>query len=282
MTASEKPAVTPDARIIADLAEQAAQPAVLVLADGRTFIAHSDKVRLVEQTPAHYRAPAPVRVKQGVTLTAKQSFIDYVSTYSGAGTRIFADLAGGKFVAVLDYHLAQEGQSPLSQTGEHRAIFTLKDSEEWRRWSGVSGQLHAQATFVRFLEENMADIEAPAGADILELARDFSAQRKVNFSTAYRSQTGDTTFEYAVEVEGRSKTGHIDVPNKFMLRIPLYYGEPPLSVGAFLRYAIDDGRLGIGIELHRPDYVRQASFEAIGRDIVDGTGAPLHYGSVSA
>lgn len=263
---------------IADLARKQ-QAGIIKAADGREYLVLGNDQNFTDVTPPG-RIPTPAaHIRQNVTLTKKDSFVDYLNAYKGPATRVFADLAAGQFVAFLDFHTPKHDAA--SAHAAHRATFTLKASEEWARWSKISGTLMPQAAFVRFLEENMADIESPSGADILELAKDFAANRKVNFTQSYRSQTGDTSFDYAVEIEGRSKTGHIDVPNKFVLRVPIYYGEPTVSISAFLRFNIDDGRLGLGIELHRPEYVRQACFEEIGREIADGTSTPMHYGKAA-
>lgn len=249
---------------------------ILKTEDGREFLIKNGSQVSQEVTPPSFTPELPGHIRQAVTLSSKDSFVDYLLAFRVDGSRLFANLSGGSFLAVLDYHSAPLAPNFIT----HRATLTLQASVEWKRWSEISGKLMAQPLFVRFLEENMADIETPSGAEILELASDFAAARKVNFTQAYRSQTGDTSIEYASEVEGRAKSGSIAVPNKFTLRIPIYYGEPTIEVSAFLRYSIDEGHLKLGIELHRPEYIRQAVFEQIGGEIRDRTSLPLHYGSI--
>ncbi len=265
--------------VIADLAKQA-DAKIITTEDGREFALFHNEMTLKDVTPPGFVPAQADIIKQAVTLTAKDSFIEYVADFATPNTRIFADLPNARFLAVIDFHEAENPDAPSAPLA-HRANLALKVSEEWSRWSGISGKLMAQALFVRFLEENMGDIEEPSGADILELAKDFSALRKVSFSQAYRSQTGDTSVDYAVEIEGRAKSGSINVPNKFVLRIPVYYGEPPIEQHAFLRYTIDDGQLKLGLELNRPEYVRQAVFEQIGGEIRDRLSRPVHYGAIA-
>lgn len=238
------------------------------------------------------RAPAlRPHIEQLVSVDSKQSLVDYVNAFKGSTSRLFARLSEGAqastITAVLDYHrpadsaVAEAGGSPVGRA-QHVVVYTLRDSEEWARWSSISFDTPrmSQHEFVRFLEENAADIESPQGADILELARDFSAKKKVNFSSAIRTQSGDVSFEYTAEAEARSKSGAIEVPNLFRLKIPVFYGEPPMQVLAYLRYSIDDG-LRLGIQLHRPVFIRQSLFELIGQDVAGAVGLPLHYGSYS-
>lgn len=277
------------ARIIADLAAKAAPVQHFEGPDGRRYvILRSESGRdVLSEITVEGRLPLIAEdIVQRVTVTSKQSAIEYITEFKTASTRLFADLGSGgrgaTLKAILDYHKTASGGAHIAGRKAHVLTFTLQDSEEWTRWSKISGQLMSQPEFVRFLEENSGDIENPSGAEILELATDFSAARKVNFQQGLRTQTGETSFEYIVEAEGKStKHGHVNVPNMFQLRIPVFYGESSMEVRAFLRWSIDDGSLKMGIQLHRPVYVKQALFEQIGLAISEAVGAPLHYGSDS-
>lgn len=277
-------------RAIAELARQGRDVATLKTEDGREFAALVDPSTggqvLHELTSSGWRPPLAPTIEEDVRLSHKDSFVEYVNAYKTPTARLFAALndgGGGSIVCELDYHAAGSPTLPDAQPGrrKHRVTYQLRDSEEWTRWSGISGRLKPQADFLRWLEENGADVEQPSGADLLELVHDFSVKRKVDFRSAVRLQNGDTSFEYAQTAEAASKSGEIAVPSKFVLRIPVFFGEPSMQVFAFLRYNIDEG-LKLGIELHRPIYVRQALFQEIGADIALRCGVPLHYGAASS
>lgn len=270
-------------REIADLARRGVDVSVLHLADGREFAVLVDpktgNQTLNDITPAGYRAALPDHIEGAVTLSTKDSFVDYVNAYKTPTARMFAalnDTGGGSIVCELDYHA-----SGAPGRRAHRATYALKNSEEWDRWSSISGRLMEQTKFLRWLEENATDITAPDGATIMEMVQDFSVKRKVDFRSAVRLQNGDTSFEYVQAAEANSKGGEIAVPSKFELTMPVFFGEPSMKVFAFLRYDIESG-LKLGIELHRPVYVRQALFKQIGDDIAARTGATLHYGTASS
>lgn len=288
-----------DIEAIRDLAQQASDRARTVVSgeDGRNWLLVPDgrgSMQLLEIVDEGRAKELKPHVEQRGTFVSKDSFIDYAGAFLTPTSRLFADLGrdgdGARISAILDFHHANDGPQPQEPADpidhiapgrcQHIVVYELRDSEEWTRWSRISGKLQDQTAFVRFLEENAVDIESPSGADILELARDFSAARRVNFTQTLRTQTGDTSFEYVAEAEAKSKSGHIDVPNQFKLRIPVFYGEPTMEVFAFLRWSIDDGSLKIGIELHRPVATRQALFEQIGSEIAARLDRPLHYGSV--
>jgi uncharacterized protein YfdQ (DUF2303 family) len=264
---------------------RASQLQIVELPDGRRLVATPQAgggVSVNEYQSADYLPPLQPLITAHPTVIAKDSFVAYINAFKTSTARMFAtlnDSGGGQLLAVLDYHAGQEAGQPVAPGRcAHRVAYQLRDSEEWARWSKISGKMMGQTEFVRFLEENAADVSAPAGADILEMARDFSAARKVDFTQSVRTDTGDVSFEYAANAEAKSKAGQIEVPRKFELTIPVFYGEPTMKVYAFLRWSIADGSLQLGIELARPVYVRQSLLEEIGGDVISKTGVPLHYG----
>lgn len=250
------------------------------LGDGREFILTPAGTTLHDVSDAQrVRSGALAAIRQQVKLTAKHSFVAYMTAFKAGGSRVFADLVRARFVGAVDYHdPAAVGGSHV----QHSATFELQESEEWKRWNSIDGKLMKQADFARWLEENLADIAAPEGADVLEVVRDMSAKKNVNFASAVRLANGDTSFEYVEETRAQSKQGHLDVPTMFVLKIPVFYGEPAVEQRAWLRWNIDSGQLAIGIQLYRPAYVRQAVFEQIALDITEGTQLPLHFGAMGS
>lgn len=265
---------------VADLTRRSINSAGSVhYGDGRTGLILVDSQGghfVADTTPKNWRAPLPSDIEQHITFNSQQSFIDYVRPYVTPNTRLFALLAASgpsSVMAVIDWH----GSDGVPGRKAHVATYQLRDSEEWTRWASISADEPRmnQLKFVQFLEENCGDIADPPGADILELARDFSATRNVKFDSAIRLQNGDMSFDYVSEATAKSKNGSVAVPNKFRLEIPVFYGEPVAEVFAFLRWNVDDG-LKLGIKIHRPVFVRQSLFEAIARNVSEAVGAPVY------
>lgn len=74
---------------------------------------------------------------------------------------------------------------------------------------------------------------------------------------------GDLTeINYKKDQDALSK-GTIALPQSIMLSIPVYFGEPPVPVMAFMRRHIDDGKLKLGVQLSRAENVRQDEFHRI-------------------
>lgn len=210
----------------------------------------------------------PDEVRQRVTLQTVDSLVEYVNRFKAGNTVLFADIQASKIVAVLDFH---EPDHP--HHGAHIAELVLPHSEEWNTWKGVDGKLVGQLEFARFLEENEADVVAPSGADLREACRDLHAVRKVDFRKAVRTSTDNESFEYVEETETKSRsTGTaVEVPSKFELSLPVYFGGANTPLFAFLRWKLDEGALFLGVKLHRLEHVRQAVFKQIVTEVQERT-----------
>lgn len=263
---------------IAALARQAAREAQVIEHGGRAWMILPTSTGALEAReitdPHGLVLPPPDRIVQAVRLYDKDSLVAYVERHGLDETVIFAEPFHDTFTAFIDWHGAMDAAHV-----DHSATLSLQRSEEWKRWSAISGKLMEQADFARFLEENAADVIDPAGADLLEIARDLSARRSVNWRRAIRLDNGDEQFEYVEQTEAQSQSrGDVAVPNKFTLNIPIYMNEPSVNVGAFLRWKLSGAALTMGVELHRPVFVQQAVFRQIGLEIGERCGKTVWTG----
>jgi uncharacterized protein YfdQ (DUF2303 family) len=268
---------TTEAGTIAELARKSAAAATIKTEDGREFLIAPNESTIKDISDEHaLSVTLPRYIKQTVTLQTQDSLVDYVNRYKSPDTVLFADISANAILATLDYHAADKAARVA-----HRAVLNLPFSEEWRLWTGISGQLKGQLEFARFLEENGADVRAPDAAELLEACRDLQAHRKVNFIKAVRTSSENETFEYQDETKATTKAG-IDLPTKFKLGIPVYFGEPDTELFAFLRWAIDTdkGGLSLGIALHRAEHVRQAVFKQIVEGVASRTGCIAVFGKI--
>lgn len=266
-----------EAEKVADLAVKAAGKAQFVKSDdGREFLLvpegwHEKEVTLPDALPLYQ----PHFIKQAVTLQTAESLADYCNRYKGDDTVLFANIDENSIVAQVDYHAPKE-----SGRVAHRASLALQFSTEWKEWTRISGKLMEQLEFARFVEENGADVRAPSGADLLECVRDLQARRNVNFIKAVRTSSENENFEYSDETQATSRKGGVEVPTKFLLGIPVYFGQSDIEVFAFLRWKLTEGNLTLGIQLHRAEHVRQAEFKAIVREIAERTECPAVFGKL--
>lgn len=267
--------MTTEAEAGAKLAQQAT---MLTSEDGREFL-------VLPQGMVHHdvsdefglKVGDPRYIKQAITLQTADSLIDYIEQFKTETSLLLADISANTIVAQLDYHAA--GKPGLIS---HKATLVLPFSEEWALWTGISGKLKPQLEFARFIEENTADIRVPSGGELLEAVRDLQAHRKVNFTKAVRTSSENESFEWTDDTKATSK-GDIEIPTKFILGIPVYFGEPETEVHAFLRWKLgnpEEGGLTLGIQVHRQEHVRQAVFKQIVGGVVTSTSLRAVYGKL--
>lgn len=265
-----------EAGVVAALAAKASGAHVVKSSDDREFLIIPSGFSEKEVSDAYgLKLAKPKYIKQTVTIETADSLVDYVNRFKGVNTVLFAEIAANRIVALLDYHAPAGGADHVA----HRAKLELPFSEEWRLWTGISGHLKPQLEFARFLEENGADVRAPSAADLLEACRDLQAHRKVNFTKAVRTNSDNENFEFTDETEAHTRGG-IELPTRFVLGLPVYFGEPDTEVHAFLRWKIEPekGGLALGIQLHRAEHIRQAIFKAIVRGVSERTSCPAVFG----
>jgi uncharacterized protein YfdQ (DUF2303 family) len=220
----------------------------------------------------------PDHIGQDVKLQTVDSLVDYVNRYKTEHTVLFADIGSNTIVGAIDYHGASGDKPGTADHVDHRATLTLPLSVEWMTWTAAHDRKVSQLDFARFLEENASDIMQPAAADLLDSVRDLQGARKVQFKRAIRTATNTESFEYTDESTATS--GGVELATLMTLNVPIYFDGEFVQPKAFLRWDLDDGRLLLGIALHRAEHVRQATFKRIVLDASARTGRPAVFGKI--
>jgi uncharacterized protein YfdQ (DUF2303 family) len=281
---------TTETDAVAALALKTGQPFVVTTDSGREFLVGPREWSCQDVTPANAVAPIlPDHIGQAVTLQATDSLVDYVNRYRTADTILLADIDANTIRAVIDYHAAAtmgidkaDDAAGEANHAAHIASMVLPLSFEWKTWAKVDGVLMEQLKFARFLEENAPDITAPDGADILEACRDLQARRKVDFRKAVRTSSNNENFEFVDETNLTNKNGGIEVPTKFKLEIPVYFGRRTVELFAFLRWElVEGGGLMLGVQSNRAEHVRQAEFKQIVVEMAERTECPAMFGKLA-
>ena len=266
--------MTTEAEAIAKLAQKGAE--IVKTQDGREFLVHPSGFSHSEVSDPHgLKLTTPRYIHQSVAIQTSDSLIEYIEKFKHADTLLLADIETDRIMAAIDYHAADSAAHV-----EHRSTLALARSIEWSEWNRISGKLMEQLEFARFIEENGADVKAPAGAELLECVRDLQAHRKVSFTKAVRTSSDNENFEYSEETAAKTTKGGIEVPSKFLLNIPVYFGETDVELAAFLRWRLEDGGLKLGVQLHRAEHVRQAVFKQIVTRIAEHTGCMAVFGKI--
>ena len=201
----------------------------------------------------------PRVVRQTVYAETADAFIEYFAGMEIDSSMVFASILNTRLVGVVDYH--SDASNALH--GSHTVIYEAPHSEEWNTWTKANRQGMSQDVFAQFIEDNLPDIVAPAGADMLEMAMSLEAKSSAQFISAVRLSDGSREFTYSEDVKGTAQKGKMSIPETFTLGIPVFRGGDRYEVMARFRYRIKDGNLVIWYDLHRHIQIRDDAFGEI-------------------
>lgn len=222
---------------------------------------------------------SPERIRQRVTLLTADDFVSYWKRFKSDSSVIFGDERSATYSAIVDFH-APDGTPKWCG---HLAVYACPKSKEWEIWLASNGKRMPQAAFAEFIEDNYPDIVKPSHAEMIQVSTNLSAKKSVTFSQATRLDNGQSQLMYQEEVKGSvesTKGGTMKVPDGFTLKLPVFIGGPAYQLEARLRYRIDDGKLLIWYDLHRPHKVVEAATQAVTQSIRKGIGDdPMYLGA---
>lgn len=220
--------------------------------------------------------PAPVRIRQHLTMLDAESFIAYVTRFSTAATAVFCNGPQGRtFSAIIDYH-----QPDQPSWRDHKVSYQCPTTVEWGNWKDADRKRFSQADFAEFIEDNVKDIvqpendsRAPSAADMLEISRTLEAKKNISFRQGTRLDNGQVQLTYNEQIDGRAgETGQLAIPEQFYIGVKPFLGGDAFCVQARFRYRIREGALVMWFELVRPDKVLEEAYNAVRTKIAEGIG----------
>lgn len=251
-----------DSNIAATLAEEMAKPEIKDIGDTQIAI-----------LPARYRYedleklfPVPTRPRGKIELDDEASFNAFVTAHAIGATSIYcnADYCQGRvtFEAVLNDHVGKNGAG----WRDYRAIYAVKPSIEWTRWTLANRKEMPQGAFAAFLEENMKDIASvdghPTGSDMLAMALSLEINQDARLRSSVRLQSGGVEMAF-VDNEDDATMQRMKVFDRFALGMAPFLNGEAYQVTARLRYRSKNGAVTFWFELVRPDLIVQDAVKAL-------------------
>ncbi|MDJ0685369.1 MAG: DUF2303 family protein [Alphaproteobacteria bacterium] len=285
---------------------------ILVLPDGQGGL----RAESVKPFLDPYR-DKPERREGIATLTNLDSLIAHVNRFKDDDSALFCidDPTNPALVAVLDYHRSGAESDP--RFGKHRARYDFPLSDEWLAWKAVGGEPLEQGAFAEFLEDRIVDVmappafltgDAPAGqkaaqkaatpddsdkrlidlvakiggkvcghGKLMELAKGLRIHDQQKVQEVINTASGEAKLRF--ESEHRDEAGKpIDVPNLFLIAIPVFRKGHFYRIPVRLRYRLQGGRITWLLSLHRPDLFFTDAVEGACDRAAEETELPLFYG----
>jgi uncharacterized protein YfdQ (DUF2303 family) len=267
-----------DMKAVIDTAQRAVEPQIID--PGSLVFSMPPGAEQAQILDTEKFLPAPNRKRGAVELFTAQSFLDYVIDHRTAGSRIFADADWRQpsITAVMNGHEADGG---VAGWHDHKAKLVFRPTPEWQNWTRLNNQQMTQIAFAEFIEDNLKDIHAPAGADMLEIAQTLNAKRDVTFRSGTKIANGETLIEYNEVINGTAgRGGNFKIPDHMVLGIQPFEGTDAYRVIARFRYRIDSETksLKVWFTLERlPDIIAAVIKDALDL-IIKTAGVPVLYG----
>jgi uncharacterized protein YfdQ (DUF2303 family) len=232
------------------------------------------------------RLPAPLRKTATIQMNDVDCYIDYIKRHGSLSDSTIwcsADYAAGKvgFTVILNDNGEDEAKAAWR---DHTARFTPRFSEEWNRWSGLSGKSMSQVDFASFIEENRKDIVSPEGsgfpsaAAMLEMALQFEATQDMRLKSHIRLQNGGISMSF-IQDDDDQTIAKMQVFEKFAIGVPVFWNGDAYQVDVRLKYRTRDQKVTFSFELVRADKVLEAASNTVIAKIKDQTGNPFFFGN---
>ena len=244
--------LTPDnaAEIIQRLAMSAEVPNVVDPGTIYAWLSPDGSLHMLDLTGDQY-LDEPKRKRGTVAVRDVASLAQYYAKHATEHSDVFADLDAATITAVLNAH-----QSRAANWQDHRVTLTMVKTPQWETWTAANRKLMSQQVFAEFIEDNAADI-APGGpctaADLVEMAQQFQAHTKVQFSSGKRLKSGQTQLVYSETIDAKAgERGTIEIPDAFELALTPFEDCDPYRVKARFRYRLNDGTVHMAFHLDDP------------------------------
>lgn len=247
----------------------------------------------------------PKRRLGTANMLSLDSFIEHVNRFRDDDTVVFADnnRSAPKLTAVLDYHEAGAENAP--RFGDHRTHFNFPLSDEWKAWQAKNAEPMKMVDFAHFLEDRIIDV-MPHGlinltddakiyidtlgnpntdyakkiadpAKLMELATGLQIFENSVVKEANKLASGESQIEFTTEHTDAAGQ-KLNIPQLFVLGIPVFKNGLPYQIIARLRYRKMGGQIVFFYELWRTDRVFDHAFDEAVERVREEVGRPVLIG----
>lgn len=240
---------------IIDTFKELYKPETMKLSNGREVVVIPAGIK-IESTKKYNDEylTAPERRKGIAKVGDIESFIAHVNRFKDVDSALFANNSPQNpgLTAVLDYHKQTAIGEP--RFGEHRTHYSFPLSKEWKTWTESDGAKLSQGDFAAFIEDNILDCSIDEGGSeritalksllggsfaspqkLVELSRGLTVNETSKVRGVTNLSTGETSIVYETEHQD-TQGAPIQVPNMFLITIPVFEGGDRYRIAVRLRY----------------------------------------------
>lgn len=208
------------------------------------------------------------------TFNAVAGFIDYVQTYGGNNTAVYADVGQSEIIAVLD-EKAVHGVELLS----------LKPAihPRWKPWRDLINKSVKLSDFVLFLRTNRKAITEPSGEEVLVLFSQVRANTQIELHQGRGNGAQNGVLIKSKVIGGAAGENVVDIPDKIRVHSPIYVAGEPRDVDLDVLVEASSDGLGVTVRVSSADILEAEinAFEDVVEDLdalKESPGAVVAYG----
>jgi hypothetical protein len=278
----------------------------IVIDNGRKIVSAADIVAEFEKTQ-----PKPYRRRGTYHAASVESLLDWMARHTGEDAPVFGvglDRLNGEWrspkLALIGIGNYSNGETP--DWHDFNVQFNFPVAFPWTIWAANHSdddkpKWMEQGEFAEFIENRIHDLSSPARnealseavtrfleasgkkdaatpAEMFKISRELKLFSAEKIEAKIDLQSGEAQLQYSQEHSGPGARP-VKIPSLFYIRIPVFFGQPPVLIGVKLRYrTAGGGKVAWCYSLFAPDIVVADEF---GRacTTVAGSGHPLYLGS---
>lgn len=208
-----------------------------VTPDGSLVMVDQPQSRRVSPMDLEAWFPAPRRNHGTTRAHTPMSLVDFVKRVAVPEFDLYADIDNLSVIAVLNPARADQ-----TAWQDHRGLLVFRPHPSWQRWCAIDGKLLTQEQFAVHVQECAGDIAEPPALDLLEVAETLTLNVGAKVSSAVRLRDGKRHLIFDESITATA--GHdleVDVPERLVLRVPIFQGCDPEEITVRLMYRQRDG-----------------------------------------
>lgn len=215
----------------------------------------------------------PYRPIGETTLLSVDAMLAHIARHGAPGASVvYVDTTPTKerITAVYDAHES----NTVAGHQAFRASFAMKQSEEWKAWTGVDDAPMDAATFADFIDDNvgdvfegtatgaMGDVIARLGlrqasiAELVTLARGLTVNVAGKVKQAITTSSGEISVQFE-ETHTDGAGVQLRIANAFLIAVPVFQGTAPMVCLVRLSYRAHAGGITWKLRIHDTARVHQ-------------------------
>ncbi|AKF28225.1 hypothetical protein YH66_12055 [[Brevibacterium] flavum] len=184
----------------------------------------------------------------------------------------FSDLKERKITTVINF----------ASWKDHRIQYSTDFHPDFAMWLKLNDQFMNQMMFAEMLQDLRHTIVEPTAADVMQIARTFTATKTAEFESGVRVQSGDVRFSYVENTKAKT-TGEIEIPEQIILRLPIFRDSiEPIHVHLDFRYDANENGLKLGYRILNLEFLVEGAWAALVEQAQEGLQSPVLDGPAPA